>query len=110
MVLTPEEQQFKDYWEENRLKKLKLRRILALLLPLASLVVIAIFFNFFSGWFKKAEMVRNQWAHKNDLSLIIVLLVAAISIVVFIVIFSVRHKWDINEQRYQELLAREKEQ
>jgi hypothetical protein len=33
-------------------------------------------------------------------------LVAVILIVIFVSIFSVRHKWDINEQRYRELLSK----
>ena len=73
------------------------------------LLVIAIFANFFSGWYKRAEMVRNEATQKNDASLILVLIVAALLIVAFIIIFSVRHKWDINEQRYRELIARENE-
>ena len=73
------------------------------------LLVIAIFANFFSGWYKRADMVRNEATQKNDASLILVLIVAALLIVAFVIIFSVRHKWDINEQRYRELVARENE-
>ena len=54
-------------------------------------------------------MVRNEATQKNDASLILVLIVAALLIVAFVIIFSVRHKWDINEQRYRELVARENE-
>ena len=53
-------------------------------------------------------MVRNEAVQKADASLILVLVAAAILIAIFVVIFSVRHKWDINEQRYRELLARNK--
>jgi hypothetical protein len=62
-------------------------------------------FNLLSGWDKRASMVANA-----DPSLILVLLIALILIVVFMAIFTVRHRWEINEQRYRELLAkREKE-
>ena len=108
-MLTPEERGFVDFWRENRLRRKKIFRQLSLGLPLGMLLVIAIFANFFSGWYKRADMVRNEATQKNDASLILVLIVAALLIVAFVIIFSVRHKWDINEQRYRELVARENE-
>ncbi|MCW3116487.1 MAG: hypothetical protein JWM28_569, partial [Chitinophagaceae bacterium] len=45
-----------------------------------------------------------------DPSLILVLLIALVLIVVFISIFTVRHRWDINEQRYRELLAKQEKE
>jgi ABC-type sulfate transport system permease subunit len=106
-MLTPEEAGFISYWEENRLKKKRIIRQLSLGLPLGVVLVMAIFVNFFSGWYKRAEMVLRR----EQTSLILVLLVAAVLIVVFIVVFSVRHKWDINEQRYKELvIKKQKEQ
>ncbi len=105
-MFTAEEKDFIAYWEANRLRRKKVWKQLALGLPLASLLIASIFINFFSNWYKKAEMVRNEAVQKNNASLILVLVVAALLITVFIVIFSVRHKWDINEQRYRELIAR----
>ncbi|HEX6192055.1 MAG TPA: hypothetical protein VFZ42_06810 [Chitinophagaceae bacterium] len=108
-MLTPEERGFVDFWRENRLRRKKIFRQLSLGLPLGMVLVVAIFANFFSGWYKRAEMVRNEATQKNDASLVLVLIIAALLIVTFIIIFSVRHKWDINEQRYRELMARENE-
>ena len=105
-MLTQEEQDFIKYWEANRLKRKKVFRQLALGLPLGALLAITIFVNFFSSWYKKAEMVRNEAVMKNQSSLILVLIVAALLIVVFVVIFSVKHKWDIQEQRYRELVSK----
>lgn len=105
-MLNEEEKQFVTYWEANRLRKKKIWKQLALGLPLASGLILAIFINFFSNWYKKAEMARNEAVQKNDASLILVLIVAALLITIFVVIFSVRHKWDINEQRYRELISR----
>ncbi len=104
-MLTPEEKGFIDYWEQNRLKKRKVLKQLSVGLPLGVLLVVAIFANFFSGWDKRAQMIIN-----TDPSLIIVLLIASILIVLFIVIFSARHQWDLNEQHYRELLSRQKEE
>jgi hypothetical protein len=101
-MLTKDESDFIVYWEQNRLKKKRLLRQLYVGLPLAVVMVVAIFVNFFSGWYKRAEMVMKR----EQSSLILVLMIAAILIVIFVVTFSARHRWDINEQRYKELLFR----
>lgn len=101
-MLTKEENGFIGYWENNRLRKKKAWRQLSIGLPLASILVIAIFVNLFSGWYQRADMVMK----KEQSSLILVLLAAVILIVVFVVVFSARHRWDMNEQRYRELLSR----
>jgi O-antigen ligase len=74
-------------------------------LPLGAVLVIAIFANLLSGWYKRADMEMKS----EESSLILVLVGAAILIVAFIVVFSVRHNWDMNEQRYRELLSRRDE-
>lgn len=101
-MLTTEEIEFIKFWEENRLNKKKVLNQLSVGLPMAVVFIIAIFANFFSGWFKKAEMTL----YREKSSLIIVLILAAFLIVIFIVIFSVRHRWDMNEQHYLELLKK----
>lgn len=100
-MLTTDEKKFIEYWEANRLRKKKVWRQLSVGLPMASLLVIAIAANFFSGWYKRADMEIRA-----DSSIVLVLLIAAILIVVFITVFSARHKWDMNEQHYRELLSR----
>lgn len=97
-----EENEFIQYWEQNRLKKKKVLRQLSVGLPLSVALVMAIFINFFSGWYKKADMALRS----GQSSLILVLVVAALLIVAFVVIFSTRHNWDMNEQRYKELLSK----
>ncbi|HET9825770.1 MAG TPA: magnesium transporter [Chitinophagaceae bacterium] len=103
-MLTDEEKNFIEYWEYHRLKKRKILKQLSVGLPLGVVIAAAIFINFFSGWDKRAQMVIN-----SSPSVIIVLIIACLVIVVFITIFSVYHKWDLNEQRYRELLARRDE-
>jgi membrane protein YdbS with pleckstrin-like domain len=102
MMLTKEESDFIGYWENNRLRKKKVWRQLSVGMPLGVVLVIAIFVNLFSGWDKRADMEMK----KEQSSLILVLLAAALLIVAFIVVFSARHRWDLNEQRYRELLNR----
>ena len=101
-MLTEGEKEFITYWEENRIQKKKVLRQLYVGLPMAVILIMAIFINFFSGWFKKADMAL----HRENSSLIIVLIVAALLIVIFIVIFSARHRWDMNEQSYRELISK----
>src|ERR1700730_13630347 len=101
-MLTEEEKSFVEYWKENRLRKKRVLGQLSIGLPLGVLIAAMIFINFFSGWYKRADMMLNA-----DRSVVPVLLVAVLLIVVFVTIFSVRHKWDINEQRYIELISRE---
>ena len=101
-MLTEGEKEFITYWEENRIQKKKVLRQLYVGLPMAVILIIAIFINFFLGWFKKADMAL----HREKSSLIIVLIVAALMIVIFIVIFSARHRWDMNEQSYRELISK----
>jgi predicted nucleic acid-binding Zn ribbon protein len=97
-MLSEEENAFIDYWEQNRNKKKRLIWQLAGGLPLAVLIAAGIFVNFFSGWYTRAAMQI-----RSNSSEILVILIALILIVVFVVIFSGKHKWDMNEQRYKEL-------
>ena len=100
-MLTEDEKKFIEYWETNRLKRKKLLKQLAIGLPMSAVIVIAIFINFFSGWYKRADMTL-----RSNSSLILVLIIAAILIIVFVSVFSAKHQWDINEQRYREFLAK----
>ena len=100
-MLTAEEKKFVEYWEQNRLRKRKIWRQFAVGMPFGTLLAIAICINFFSGWYKRADLILHA-----DPSLVLVLLVAILLIVAFIVVFSAWHKWDMNEQHYRELLSR----
>jgi membrane protein YdbS with pleckstrin-like domain len=103
IMLTNDEKSFVEYWQHNRLNKKKVLRQLYVGLPLGVVLAIAIFVNFFSGWYKRADMkIKGD----HSASLILVLIAAVLLIIAFIVIFSARHRWDINEQRYRELLLK----
>lgn len=102
MSLTKEEKDFLAYWEVNRVHKKKFLRQFSLGFPLAVLMVLAIFINIFSGWNKRVEMIV-----RGDASFLYMIVIAIVGIVVFITIFSNRHKWEQNEQRYQELLQKQ---
>jgi membrane protein YdbS with pleckstrin-like domain len=100
-MLTPDEEKFIEYWEANRLSRKKVLKQLYVGLPFAALLVIAIVVNFLSGWYKRGDMEIL-----SNSSLILVVVIAGIAIVVFTTVFSVRHKWEMNEQLYRELLAK----
>lgn len=101
-MLTSEEKNFLQYWEQNRNRKKRLMWQLAAGLPLAVLLAVSIMVNYFSGWYKRATMEINVNA-----SGILVVLAAIILIIVFITVFSAKHKWEMNEQRYLEIKAKE---
>ncbi|HEU4469992.1 MAG TPA: hypothetical protein VFR58_02825 [Flavisolibacter sp.] len=103
-MLTKAEEDFINYWASQRLKKKQFLRKMSFGLPLGVFVILALMINLFSGWYQRADM-----AFRGNSSVLIVVLVAGVAIVVFITIFSARHKWDQNELHYHELL-RKKEQ
>ena len=102
-MLNPKEQEFVDYWSANRLRKKRGFHQLLVGLPLGMILVISILANFFSGWYKRADMQIHTVAP----SMLIMLLIAGAAIIVFTGLFTARHRWDINEQYFRELTARE---
>lgn len=101
IMLTDHEKRFVEFWEANRLRKKKVWRQLSLGLPLGAVLVVGIIANFLSGWYKRADMKIHA-----DGSVVLVIVIAAILIVIFTTVFSAKHQWDMNEQRYREFLAK----
>lgn len=99
MNLTSDEERFVNWWSQNRNKRKSTLKQFMIGLPMATVFVFAILFNFFSGWYKRATMEYNAQS-----SLILVLIIAAVAIIVFYSIFSMKYKWEMHEQRYLELL------
>ena len=97
-MLSQQEKEFLRYWEENRLNKKRFLRQFSIGLPVGVLLVVLIFINLLSGWYKKAEMQL-----RSNASLLLIVLFALLITVVFIAIFSSKYKWEQNEQRYLEL-------
>jgi heme/copper-type cytochrome/quinol oxidase subunit 2 len=101
-MLTPEEEKFVHYWQDQRQHKKAFLRKFSLVLPAVSLIAVLFFVNFLSGWYRKADKELRQHS-----SVVLVILLAVVAIVVFMVIFSARHKWDRNEADYQALLQKQ---
>ncbi len=104
-MLTEEEIRFLEYWGHNRSNKKRRMWQLAAGLPLAAVLAVGIVANYFSGWYTRADMQIRLNA-----SGVLVVLTGILLIVVFVVVFSSKHKWDLNEQRYKELMAKRKKQ
>jgi membrane protein YdbS with pleckstrin-like domain len=100
-MLTPEEEKFVQYWQEQRHHKKAFLKKFSIALPAISLLAILFFANFLSGWYGRADKELRRHS-----SLVIVILIAVIAIVVFILIFSARHKWEQNESDYETLIRK----
>ncbi len=103
-MLLKEEKEFIAFWEKNRDSQKRFMKQLMVGLPVGTIFVVAISLNFISGWNKQAVMALSAHA-----SVIPVLIIAALIITVFISVFSVKYKWEVNDQRYRELKAKENE-
>ena len=99
-MLTEEEKGFLNYWEQNRLRKKRIWRQLAVGLPLGVAFAGAILINIYSGWNSAGTYL------KHNAERLLIVMAAVLLTVIFIVIFSARHRWDMNEQRYKELMAK----
>jgi hypothetical protein len=101
-MLTQDEERFIEYWKNNREKEKRTFRQLLIGLPAGLIFAVAILAIFSTGWFERANMVAYSSSSP------FIFLVGIFAIIVFIAIFSKRHKWDMNEQRYTELLEKQK--
>ena len=97
-MLSPKEEEFLAWWEANRNRQKKLIYQLLVGLPVGLILGVLIIANFYSGWYKRAEMVANS--NFNP----VVLYLAAVLIAVFFAIFSKKFQWEQQEQRYKELV------
>ena len=99
-MLTEEEEKFLIYWEENKVKEKSLFKQLSLGLPIGLLIGVGILLNFISGWYTRATMVANSQSTP------LVLILAIVIIAIFCSIFYKQHQWEMNDQRFQELMKK----
>jgi len=105
-MLNEKEQLFLNYWEANRLRERKIGFLLLAGLPVGLLFTIPIFLVLFSGrfWFKRADMVANSQMSP------VLIVCAGFLIAFFIAVFHKYHQWEMKDQQYQELVARERKE
>ena len=101
-MLSEEEEKFLVYWEKNRAQKKSLKSQLSFGFPIGLMIGIGILLNYVSGWYTRANMVANSQSTP------IVLIIAIILIAIFCSVFYKRYQWDMNEQRYLELMYKKK--
>jgi hypothetical protein len=108
-MITEEEKRFLVYWESRRDAEKKMLKQWLVGLPVGLLIGVPVFINFLSGWYKKADVETNSEIMSGGFNPL-VLIIAVFLIISFTAIFSKRHKWDMNEQRYLEIKGKFKNQ
>lgn len=101
-MLTNDEERFVEYWKTNREQEKKTFRQLIIGLPIGLLFGVSILAIFSTGWYERAHMTAYSSSSPY------IFLIAIFVIVGFIAIFTKKHKWDMNEQRYIELQQKQK--
>jgi len=101
-MLTQKEQDFIAYWEQNRATYKYSWKQFLIALPLAVLICGGIYLAIDFGWYKRAAMVANAGGEGLPKSVFI----AFIAIIFFIGYITRHFKWETNEQRYKELMAK----
>lgn len=99
-MLTDEE--FITYWQENSQKEKSSKKAFMLGLSSGFAIGTCVILAIFSGWYLRATMIAN-----SNMNLVILFL-AIIGISVFIAFIYRNFKWEMQEQRYLELVAKKK--
>jgi len=104
-MLTPQEQRFVDYWQQNRDREKKLFRQLLIGLPAGLLLAIGVVAAVATrGWYQLADMEANTQLNPT------VLIIAILAIIIFVAIFYKKFQWEQKEQLYQELLSKQQKE
>lgn len=103
-MLSEREKLFVDYWESHRDKEGDFWFQLLTGLPIGLLFALPVMFIVFTAryWFKRADMVANSQMSMG------VLIFAILLIAVFVAMIYKRHQWEMKDQQYKELKAKEK--
>jgi membrane protein YdbS with pleckstrin-like domain len=105
-MLTENEKQFVKYWEENRLKEKNWKYQLLTGLPWGLLFSMPILVLVMTAkfWYKRADMEANTMVNP------VILVIAVLLIATFVAFFYKSHRWEMKDQLYQSLKAREKQE
>jgi hypothetical protein len=102
-MLNEKEKLFMEYWERSREREKRFIVQLATGLPVGLLFALPIMFILFTSkyWFKRADMVANSQMSVG------VLIIAVVFIASFVGVIYKRHQWEMKDQQYRQLKARE---
>ncbi len=97
-MVSKEEEIFLRYWEANRNSEKKKMRLVFIGISGGLLLGAGILVLLVSGWYVRANMEANSEFNP------VILIIAILAIALFCGIFYKKFKWDMNEQRYREIL------
>jgi hypothetical protein len=103
-MVSKEDEHFMIWWEANRKRKKRLGWILFAGLPLGAALASAMLISIYSGWNVSSNILRQGG------NLPATIIIGILATVVFVVLISARHKWDMNERHYRELLIKKEKQ
>jgi hypothetical protein len=103
-MLSEEEKAFIQYWEENRDKKKSLLRQLLPGISIGLTVGVGIILMLDSGWYIRANMEAQSESSPY------VIFISIVGIAAFIGFFYKKFRWEMNDQTYRELKAREEKE
>jgi glucan phosphoethanolaminetransferase (alkaline phosphatase superfamily) len=107
-MITEKEKQFIVYWEAERENRAKfLNKIMsglpmAFLFGLPIILSIAVVYLFFPEWYTKVSNMPK--------GILPTIFLAVILCILFFSYFRMQYKWEMNEQLYQELKAKQKKE
>ena len=101
-MLSKENESFLVYWSQNREKQRTSVRPFIVGLSGGLAIGICILLVLESGWYERANMVANSRLSS------VILLIAIMFISVFMAFFYRKFRWEMQEQRYLEILANKK--
>lgn len=101
-MLSAEEETFIQFWEKNSLQQKHSTRPFMIGLSAGFVLGISLIAVVFSGWYERANMVANSRLSS------FVFLLAIMGISFFMAFFYRKFRWETNDQRYRELVARKK--
>lgn len=99
-----DDEQFFDYWTKNSLKQKSSSRAFLVGLSAGFAIGVGVIVTTFSGWFPRATMVANSKMSS------VVLFIAILLISVFIAVMYRKFKWEMQDQRFMEIIAKKNKQ
>ena len=106
-MITEKNRQFMQYWEQCRdkentfISKVSRGLPMAIIFGLPILLLVIVVRLFFPDWYTKISQTTP--------GMFISAIIAVIGIVLFYAYFRMQYKWEMNQQLYEELKAKEKD-
>ncbi|UEG48755.1 hypothetical protein LK994_08905 [Ferruginibacter lapsinanis] len=105
-MISDKEKQFLQYWEANReaestvVSKLLRGFPMAAMFGLPIILLVVVIKLFFPDWYMKISQTSP--------GMFITAIIAMILVIIFYAIFRMHYKWEMNEQLYQEIKAKQR--